>query len=206
MEKKTKINMTIPLILSYKNETLRIGDYFDIMVGIVSGSDKIYKNKIGNVKVITSFSDDKIITEKYILINKFPSKDKKINEHLIEHKLQLMNRKIRKFNKKNWFEWGALRNYKKIKKLKGNDCIYVKNLTRNETIATQHTISLFGGNLLIMIPKTKKILSLKNIVGFINSKIFRKRHTFSGRFKIGQRELTEILIPKEEHHIFYPFI
>ena len=192
--KKTIIKMSIPLTISYEGETEKIGNYFDVMVGIVSGCDKIYKNEIfGNKKIIVSFSKNIIIEKKFILITKFPTSYDKINDYLLEHKEQLKKRKIRKFNEKNWFEWGALRNFKKMKKLKGKECIFVKTITRDRNIAIKHHVSTFGASLLILIPK--KEINLVKFVEFLNSTIFIKRHTFSGRFKIGQKELFETCFP-----------
>jgi adenine-specific DNA-methyltransferase len=165
-------------------------DFFNVYVGIVSGKESVYKNdKLGNIKVLNG--KDKL--DNYIYINKFPSKIKKINEYLLTHKEILLNRHIRKFNDTNWFEWGAPRNITTIQKNIGNPCIYVYNLSRNKQIAFVGTVGLFGGSLIMLQPKSN--INIKKIVKFINSNEFKQNFTFSGRFKIGHRQISHSFIP-----------
>jgi adenine-specific DNA-methyltransferase len=161
-----------------------IKDYFDVYVGIVSGKDEVYKNnEFGNINVLNGI--DKI--DKYIYYEKLPD-NIKLNEYMLSHKKSLLKRGIRKFNEKNWFEWGAPRNIKTIQKHMGNDCIYVYNLTRSNTIAFTGKVSYFGGSLLMLIPK--KDCNLKKIVKYLNTVEFKNNFMFSGRFKIGHRQLS----------------
>ena len=77
-------------------------DYFDIYVGLVSGKEDVYKNEeLGNIEVLNG--EDKI--DKYIYIENYPCKNEKINQYLLKYKKELIERKIRKFNEKNWFEF-----------------------------------------------------------------------------------------------------
>jgi adenine-specific DNA-methyltransferase len=157
-------------------------DYFDIYVGLVTGKEEVYKNEeLGNMEVLNG--EDKV--DKYIFIDKYPCENEKINKHLLKHKDELINRGIRKFNEKNWFEWGAPRNMKNIANNLGKDCIYIYNLTRKPEVAFLGKVQYFGGGLLILIP-TKKC-DLNKIVDFINSDKFKDNFMFSGRFKIGHR-------------------
>lgn len=166
-----------------KNKYL-IKDYFDVYVGIVSGKDEVYKNnEFGNINVLNGI--DKI--DKYIYYEKLPD-NIKLNEYMLSYKKSLLERGIRKFNEKNWFEWGAPRNIKTIQKHMGNDCIYVYNLTRSNTIAFTGKVSYFGGSLLMLIPK--KDCNLKKIVKYLNTVEFKNNFMFSGRFKIGHRQLS----------------
>jgi adenine-specific DNA-methyltransferase len=160
-------------------------DYFDIYVGIVSGKDEIYKNEdIGNIDVLTK----KDTIEKFILINKFPSGDKQIDDYLLLKKDVLMTRKIKKFNDKNWFEWGAPRNIKTIEEKINKDCIYIYNLSRQKNVAFKGKINYFGGNLIMLSPKKK--LNLDKIVNFLNTDVFKNNFMFAGRFKIGHRQIS----------------
>lgn len=97
-----------------------VSNVFDVYVGLVSGKDEIYKTSFGNVDILT----DKNVTEKFIFVNEFPTPNTKINEHLLLNKEQLFGRRIKKFNEKNWFEWGAPRNIKTIEKCRTSVCIY----------------------------------------------------------------------------------
>jgi adenine-specific DNA-methyltransferase len=94
----------ITFVEEKNNSKIMFKDYFDIYVGIVSGKDSVYKNnKLGNIDVING--EDKI--EKYIYLKKFPCENDEITNHLLRFKNELINRKIRKFNEDNWFEWGV---------------------------------------------------------------------------------------------------
>jgi len=159
-------------------------DYFDIYVGIVSGKEKVYKNeKLGNINVLTGENKN----EKYIYIDKFPCENDEINKYLLKHKQELIERKIKKFNENNWFEWGALRNFSTINSNLGKDCIYIYNLTRNKNVAFVGKVSYFSGNLLILIPKNNNNFDLNSIVSYINNDNFKDNFKFSGRFRITHR-------------------
>ena len=167
-------------------------DYFDIYVGLVSGKEDVYKNEeLGNIEVLNG--EDKI--EKYIYVKKYPYDNEKINKHLLHHKKKLIERGIRKFNENNWFEWGAPRNITTINNNIGKNCIYISNLTRKPNVAFLGKVNYFGGGLLMLKPKTK--CNLNNIVSYLNSNTFKDNFVFSGRFKIGQRQLCNSFIPSE---------
>jgi adenine-specific DNA-methyltransferase len=181
-------------IITFEDEeiknTILFEDYFNIYVGLVSGKEEVYKNEeYGNIEVLNG--EDKI--DKYIYIDKYPCENDKVNEYLLKHKKILIERKIRKFNNDNWFEWGAPRNITTIKNNIGKDCIYIYNLTRKTKIAFLGKVNYFGGSLLILIPK--KECDLNKIISYLNSDIFKSNFLFSGRFKIGHRQISKSYIP-----------
>lgn len=174
------------------NNNVMFQDYFDIYVGLVSGKEKVYKNKkLGNIEVLNS--EDKV--DKYIYIKKYPCDNKIINNYLLQHKKELIQRKIRKFNESNWFEWGAPRNINTINNNLGKDCIYICNLTRKSKVSFLGKVNYFGGGLLMLKPKKK--CNLNNIVSYINSDTFKENFMFSGRFKIGHRQISNSYIPSK---------
>jgi len=165
-------------------------EYFDVYVGLVTGKESVYKNKeLGNIEVLNGKNDE----DKYIFIDKFPSDNEEINEYLLNYKNDLIKRKIRKFNEKNWFEWGAPRNIKTIKENFGKECIYIYNLTRHKNVAFKDTVKYFGGGLIIIIPKKK--INLDSVITYLNSDDFKNNFIFSGRFKIGHRQISNSYIP-----------
>ncbi len=167
-------------------------DYFDIYVGLVSGKEEVYKNEeLGNIEVLNG--ENKI--DKYIFIEKYPCENEKINKHLLDNKKELIGRGIRKFNENNWFEWGAPRNINAIKTNLEKDCIYIYNLTRKTNVAFLGKVNYFGGGLIML--KPKKTCNLDNIVSYINSNTFKDNFMFSGRFKIGHRQISNSHIPSE---------
>ena len=184
-------NGTITFSDINNNFTKCINDYFDIYVGIVSGKECVYKNKeFGNIQVLNG-KDKK---EDYIYINNFPTENHKLNEYLLENKNKLMDRRIKKFNENNWFEWGAPRNIKTIENNLNKECIYMYNLSRNKDVAFIDKVQYFGGNLLILLPKNNKKLDLQKFINIFNSDDFKNNYMYSGRFKIGHRQLCNHLI------------
>jgi len=174
------------------NDTGMIKDYFDVYVGIVSGKEEVYKNNsLGNIEVFNG--EGKL--EKYIYIESFPSNDENINTYLLEHKSALMNRQIRNFNENNWFEWGAPRNIHVMREKMTSECIYIYNLTRKTNVAFVGCVNYFGGNLLMLIPK--KRCDINKVVDYLNSHAFKSNYMFSGRFKIGHRQIEHSNIPIE---------
>ena len=165
-------------------------EYFDIFVGLVTGKESVYKNKEhGNIELLNGENK----RDKYIFINEFPCSNQNVNQYLLTYKDELMNRKIKKFNEKNWFEWGAPRNIKSIEKNLGKECIYIYGLTRQQRIAFKGTVQYFGGGLLMMIPNKK--MNLDKIISYLNSDDFKSNFIFSGRFKIGHRQISNSYIP-----------
>ena len=164
--------------------TETLSDYFEISVGMVSACESVYRNEeLGNLEILT----DKDTYTKYIYIEKYPCDDEKINEYLLSHKERLIQRRIKKYNEKNWFEWGAPRNIKKMKEYKGEECIYVSPLTRDEKVAFIGKVDYYGG-LLMMRPYQK--CDLQKVIDYLNSEKFKSNYMYSGRFKIGQRQLV----------------
>ena len=169
-----------------------LSEKFNIYVGLVSGKDEVYRNELGNIEIL----NDKGRIQKYIFTEKFPSGNDTIDAHLKLHKSALMGRRIRKFNENNWFEWGAPRNIKNIEMHSGKDCIYVRNMTRNKEVAFTGKVQYFGGSLLCLIPKeSMSQTEMEKIVAFLNTTDIQKDYIYSGRFKIGHKQVSNIILP-----------
>ena len=178
------------------NETMLIKDCFDIYVGLVTGKEEVYKNEeLGNIEVLNGENK----TEKYIYIEDYPCNNEKINTHLLKHKNVLINRKKKTFSENNWFEWGAPRNIVTMKNNIGKECIYIYNLTRRTDVSFVGKINYFGGSLIMLKPKKK--YNLNNIVSYFNSDNFKNNFIFSGRFKIGHRQISNSYIPTKYLHL-----
>jgi adenine-specific DNA-methyltransferase len=173
-------------------QSQNLSDIFNVYVGLVSGREEVFKHQtLSNIEVLNGQTS----LDKYIFIEKFPSENTSINNYLLENKQILLERAIKSFTEKNWFEWGAPRNIKVMQTNAGKPCIYVYNLTRQENVAFIGKVQYFGGGLLMMLPKeplTKE--QLKIYVNYLNSQEFKQSFTFSGRFKIGQRQLCNCQI------------
>ena len=188
----TNSNGLITFAEEENKHSVMFQDYFDIYVGLVSGKEDVYKNEeLGNIKVLNG--EDKVDT--YIYIENYPCEDEKINKYLLQYQKPLMERGIRKFNENNWFEWGAPRNITTIHANLGKDCIYINNITRKPAVAFLGKVQYFGGGLIML--KPKKECKLSNIVSYMNSDKFKENFLFSGRFKIGHRQICNSYIPSE---------
>lgn len=189
-EEKNLINTNGILTHTEKeaNNMETLSEYFDVYVGMVTGKESVYKNEeFGNITLLNK----KDHRDKYIFIDTFPSDNENLNRYMLTNKDALINRKIKKFTEDDWFKWGAPRNQKNIEKNMGKECIYVCNLTRNNDIAFIGKVEYFGGSLLMMVPKKKT--DLKIVVEYLNSEGFKSNYMFSGRFKIGHRQLSNSL-------------
>ena len=165
-----------------------LSEYFNVYVGMVTGRESVYKNEeFGNITLLNK----KDQRDKYIFLDKFPSNNEQLNIYMLTNKNTLINRKIKKFTENDWFKWGAPRNQKNIENNMGKECIYVSNLTRSKEVAFVGKVEYFGGSLLMMIPKKK--IDLKKIVEYLNSEKFKSNYMFSGRFKIGHKQLSNVL-------------
>lgn len=172
-------------------DSVRLEEYFDIYVGMVSGKESVFKNnEFGNIKMLNSQES----VDSYIYIEAFPSSNKDLNIYLEQNKDILLSRRIKKFNDTNWFQWGAPRNISVMKQYEGDECIYLHNLTRKSNVAFVKTVQYFGGNLIMLKPKNK--IDLQILVDYFNANQFKSNFMFSNRFKIGHRQLCNSLIPK----------
>ena len=189
---KKYINNNNGLITFHDNEvenSKSFKDYFTAHVGMVTGAEKIFKNnEYGNLELLNSKQEK----EKYIYIDKFPTENPSLNKYMESHKKHLISRKIKKFNETNWFQWGAIRNLSITKNNLGKDCIYIHTLTRKEIVAFKSKVTYFGGGLIMLLPHQKIDLGL--VVNYLNSEKFKKNFIYSGRFKIGQRQIINATI------------
>lgn len=167
-----------------------IGNLFDCYVGFVTGRDSVFRSDLGDLELLCD--KDKVC--KYIYITAYPSGNTAVDDYLKGHKTALIERKIRKFNDDNWFEWGAIRNRSAVLERLGKPCIYVRTMTRQGVVAFAGVVQFFGGGLLCLVPKTDG-LDLGPIVALLNSGDVKKDYIYSGRFKIGQKQVRYVGLP-----------
>ena len=180
----TPCNIVDGIVSFSGNSGTQISELFDVYVGLVSGKDVVFKVPFGNLAVLT----DKDRVERFAYGMATPE----ITAHLQAHKDELKARRIRKFSEDNWFEWGAPRNIRHMERLTGRPCIYVRNLTRTKEPAFLGTVQYFGGALLCIVPKIGTEYPLQKVVDFLNNEETKRDYTYSGRYKIGHRQLSYI--------------
>lgn len=158
---------------SSSNETL--GDYFDVKVGAVSGADDVYTNKRGNVEMVCSQTRKTNETRKMIYNQK--------RECLRPYKQRLMNRKIRKFDESNWWEWGRGYCQREGKR------IYVNAKTRTANPFYESDIEAYDGSVLALFPKAG--ISCSQAVKKLNKVDWGKLgFVCDGRMQFTQRSLA----------------
>ena len=161
------------------NKGVLLSDLFDVKVGAVSGADEIFTSEKGNYRFVCSKTIKTNETRKMFYNIQ--------HEHLLKYKNILINRRIKKFDEINWYEWG--RNHYKTDKKR----IYVNCKTREKKPFFIHDCKDYDGSVLALIPKkdidlTKYVKRLNNVdwgsQGFV----------CNGRFIFGQRSLSNAFI------------
>ena len=118
-----------------------LSDYFDVKVGAVSGADAIYTNEAeGNLGFVYSRTAATGQLRRMIYNEKHAC--------LLPHKKVLINRKIRKFDETNWWEWG-----RKFCDRPGPR-IYVNAKTRNPQPFFASDAEAYDGSVLALFPKS----------------------------------------------------
>ena len=167
------------LLFDTQKETESISDYFDVKVGAVSGADNIFINAKGNKNFVcsTTAKDKELRT---MIYNK---KDRSLNKY----KQTLLQRRIRKFDESNWWEWG--RKYHE----KEGERIYVNCKTRNSKPFFQSDITAYDGSVLALFPRKK--INLSRAVEKLNKTNWNKKgFVCGGRLIFSQRSLQNIPI------------
>ena len=65
-------------------------------------------------------------------------------------------------------------------------------MTRSNEVCFEGSVQYFGGGLIAMIPK--KNINIKKFINYLNSDKFKHNYIYSGRFKIGHRQLENALL------------
>ncbi len=176
---------------------VRIDAHFHIYVGLVTACDKAFKNQMGNITVMTGLAS----RARFIMATS--PLDLQAIELLKPHKAELLARRIRKFDEANWYEWGALRNYRVMQEREGDECIFVRVRTRDQVIARVDKLGAFNHALIALVPHSGHRIDLKAVEACLNSQEFNAPlRNASGRFSVGQRSMGLCTFPAEyvKHH------
>ena len=117
-----------------------LSDFFDVKVGAVSGADDIFTNQTrGCTDLVcsTTVRDGKV---RRMIYNRYDSA-------LQPYKRRLMDRKIRRFDDSNWWQWG--RKYCSRKGVR----IYVNSKTRNKKPFFVSEVEAYDGSVLALFPR-----------------------------------------------------
>jgi len=168
---------------------IKFNDIFYVKVGGVSGADKYYEHQDG-IDFVCSYTAKTGKTKKMIYNTCHP--------YLEQFKEILLNRKIKKFNENNWWEWG--RKYY----VSDEPRIYVNCKTRNKKPFFIHRCKAYDGSVLAIFPKKKVTESvLEKMKQYLNETNWEELGFYTnGRFLFSQRSLENSLLP----HKFKEFL
>ena len=110
-------------------------------------------------------------------------------------KTQLLQRKIKKFNEANWWDWG--RDYYKSEMPR----IYVNTKTRNKKPFFLHPCNAYDGSILAIFPKFKvDSTMLQNLCDKLNDIDWQELgFVCDGRFLFSQRSLENAMLDSSFH-------
>lgn len=177
VSKKVVYNNTI----SFCNEIRTgktISDFFDVKVGLVTGAEKIFKlddnielpnnciiQIVGTNKELSNY----LFADNYDVFDELPEQ---VKNYLIPNKEKLIKRKISNFTEKNWWKYGALRNFNLMNS--NRERIYGIMKTRDTNIFWVGNINeYFGGGIIGLFLKDGVDVNLDDAVEFLNSTDFR---------------------------------
>lgn len=159
-----------------------LGDHFDVKVGIVSGSDKIYNithHKKKELFILDGTTKNYLTTkgvETFIDLNDvtdFESVPEFTKNYMLSHKGSLITRGIAKFTESNWWRYGAIRNKTLMETNKPR--IYTFSKTRSSApFFLKDDITYFSGGLLALFSKYNTLDNRDEILSFLNSELFRE--------------------------------
>jgi adenine-specific DNA-methyltransferase len=170
-------------IISFSNERLNVlfSDIFYVKVGGVSGYDSIFKEHSGNIDVVdsTTCSTGRAVKFHYNDIS-----------YLEKYKIDLLNRKIRRFSENNWWKWGREFYISDDKR------VYVNARTRKENPFFCHECKLFDGSVLGIFLKNQDLNEIEICEMLNNVDWDEIGFKTGGRLIFSQRSLENCMLPE----------
>lgn len=169
-------------------ECIPMSELFTICVGGASGANDIFISNHGNIDLVTSETCRTGLTKKAHYYNSASEA-----EPLLPYKNQLLERKIKNFSEKNWWEWG-----RKIRHINGTK-IYVNNKTRDAKPFYTHDSGWYDGSVLALVPMTNNPYSIETLIKMLNENNWEEQgFKVGGRLIFGQRSLTSAYLQKNK--------
>ena len=129
-------------VLSFERPKERLGDYFYVKVGAVSGADDIFTNdKHANAQFVCS----KTRKDGYLRAMIYNT----LHPFLHNYKEELLKRRIKRFDESNWWRWG------RACPIIEGERIYVNTKTRQKDPFFVSSEKYFDGSILALFPKKK---------------------------------------------------
>ena len=165
---------------SDKKKGTPLSYYFTAHVGAVSGADSLFTSPKGNVEFVCSRTRQEDVLRRMIYDTP--------HESLLLYKKRLLERKIRAFDNRNWWQWGR----KCVTKV--GERIYVNSKTRSNSPFFTHSCTHWDGSVLALFPKRSSI-SVSHWVEVLNRQDWRMLGFMSGgRYLFSQRSLENAVV------------
>jgi adenine-specific DNA-methyltransferase len=178
-----KINFQI-----LNEDTIELGQIFQIKVGGVSGLDKLFINANGNKEFVCSETKVSGKLRKMFYNIKAPE--------LEQYKEVLINRKIKKFSENDWWHWGRAFPENNLKR------IYVNCKTRNKNPFFINDCKNYDGSILALFPINQTI-DEQQVCDLLNSINWNSLGFVCGkRFLFSQRALEKCKVSKSDFSSF----
>ena len=170
------------LLFTEMHYPIHFNDVFSVKVGAVSGCDKIFTNeRYANAEFVCSSTYKTGKTRKMIFNTK--------NKYLEQHKQELLNRKIRQFDEKNWWQWGRLHHISDKKR------IYVNAKTRHKNPFFTHDCKNYDGSILAVFPKNQHA-DINEMCTKLNAVNWSELgFVCDGRYLFSQKSLENSILP-----------
>ena len=168
------------------NNLLIFNSLFFVKVGAVSGADEIFKHKdFGTTEFVDSKTASTLETTRMIY-----GPDSKNLAYLQAFKPRLLQRKIKKFSEKNWWEWGRGYHESLLPR------IYVNTKTRNKRPFFLHDCLAYSGSVLAIFPRFKvDSKNLRRLCDGLNEVDWDGLNfVCDGRFLFSQRSLETCIL------------
>lgn len=172
------------MIFSKEKYTVPFSELFFVKVGAVSGADRMFTSKSGNLELVGSTT--RATGELKRMYYNIPAPD------LLKYKDKLLARKIKKFDEDTWYTWG--RGYYESE----DERLYVNAKTRQSAPFFYNSCKAYDGSVLAIFPKFKadKELLLK-VADELNALDWTALgFKAGGRFLFSQRALENTMLPE----------
>jgi adenine-specific DNA-methyltransferase len=178
------IEMNGQLIFSSNIYPIQFSDLFLVKVGAVSGADKLFTNSLGNMDFVCSDTRESGRTRKMFYNIESPE--------LLVYKEELLKRKVKVFNEKNWYMWGRGYYQNNLPR------IYVNNKTRKNSPFFTHSCNAYDGSVLALFPKFEiDNETLKILCSELNNINWEELGFMCGnRYLFTQRSLEQAYLPE----------
>ena len=172
------------LLFTDNHYPVKFSDVFFVKVGAVSGLDSVFENdEFGNADFVCSITRKTGKTKK-MLYNQY-------HPYLDKYKVQLIKRRIKKFDESNWWQWGRLHYQSDLKR------IYVNTKTRNKKPFFLNDSTYYDGSILAIFPKNQDI-DLQEVCNELNAVNWDELgFVCDGRYLFSQKSLENSILPKE---------